>query len=530
MGAGQLGIGRQIRLAIRGAFGLVLVVGGVSVVLAWIIFASVEEGRQRGREVEAIDRIHGLVHHFVSDLHLVLWGVELPEHRPPKETLEEVKARLAAYEALEHAQGNAEARQELARLDALKTLLARLEMAALALLTTSARGGPPLPSNLAVANGLAHEISAVIDELHRVHETKFRLATDRTRRWMILISTLYAGSVVGGVLLLVVGDRFLTRKLVAPISRLAEAALHIAGGDLSRRVPIQSGDEVGQLSRAFNAMAGRLETHEAERVSFEAELERQVKQRTGQLQETTARLQATQSELVRSERIAVTGQIAAGVTHEIRTPLNSLAINLQLLRRDLSEAATPPPIADVLQGLASLEYEINRINGILEEFVNFARLPAPRFADVEIVSLVDEILTFLGPQAAGSGVGLERRPMTPEALVRADRDQIRQVLLNLSQNALQAMPDGGTLAVEVGADDGWVDVALADSGAGVPEARRELIFLPFISTRPGGLGLGLPIVRRIVDEHGGSVTCRDRPGGGTVFTVRLPSARSVAEG
>ncbi len=522
----RAGVGRQIKLAIGIGFSLVLLVGGISVLLAWTISKGVEQGRQQGLEVEAIDRIHSLIHHFVDDLHLTLHGGGTHGHRPPRAHLEGLEREVAAYEALERAQGGDEARKELARLDELKSLLARLEAASMGAVEASARGRPPTASELASLNELAHEqVSGLVQELHALHQKKFQRAIDRSQRRMLLISALYVAFAFGGGLLLLLGDRFLSRTLVLPITRLAEAALHIAGGDFSRRVPVRSGSEVGQLSQAFNVMAERLETHEADRRNFQAELERQVKERTRELEETAVRLHATQAELVRAERIAVTGQIAAGVTHEIRTPLNSLAINVQLLRRELSREAPPPSIGEILSTLATVEYEINRINRILEEFVKFARLPTPRFDQVEIGPLLEEILGLLGPQAAEAGVCIETPRTLPVASVRGDGDQLREVFLNLGQNALQAMPNGGTLGVEVGQDGDGVRIDVTDSGPGIPEAQRELIFLPFVSTKADGLGLGLPIVRRIVEEHGGSVSCQNRAGGGAAFVVRLPAGR-----
>ena len=483
-----------------------------------------EEGRQRSLEVQAIDRIHGTVQHFVGDLHMALQGGLAPDHHPPGVVIGELRTRIAAYEALERAQASAEAAQELARIGKLTSLLAELESISRAAIGAAARGRPPTPDELAVISRSAHEVSAVVEDLHALHEKKFQHATDATQRQMLLISALYVAFALGGGLLLLFGDRFLSRNLVLPITRLAEAAFHIASGDLSRRVPVGARDEIGQLAQAFNVMAERLEAHEAQRLTFEAELERQVKERTRELEETSARLQATQAQLIRSERIAVTGQIAAGVTHEIRTPLNSLAINVQLLRRDLSADATPPPLREILAALATVEYEITRINRILEEFVNFARLPTPRFERVEPVPLVQEILGLLGPQASAAGVSVDSRPAGSVPSVRGDQDQLRQVFLNLAQNALHAMPNGGVLGVELRQDGEWVEVAISDAGPGVSESERELIFLPFVSTKMDGLGLGLPIVRRIVEAHGGSVSCHDRAGGGAVFTVRLPLA------
>lgn len=524
---GRTGVGRRINLAIGIGFALVLVVGGMSVLLAWAISRGVEKGRQQGLEVEAIDRIHSIAYHFVGDLHLVLRGGRIPGHQPPEQLLEALKREIAAYEVLEHAQGGHESGEELERLDRLKSLLTRLEAASLKVSAASALTRPPAASELAVLNVLAHNMSDVIEELHVLHRKKFQRATDSSQQGMLLISALYVAFAVGGGLFLLLGDRFLSRTLVLPITRLAQAALQIAGGDLAQRVPVRSGDEVGQLSRAFNLMAERLETHEAERQNFEAELGRQVKERTRELEETAARLQATQVQLIRSERIAVTGQIAAGVTHEIRTPLNSLAINVQLLRRDLSGQAAGASLREAPGTLAMVEYEITRINRILEEFVKFARLRAPHFEPVEVGALLQEILGLLGPEAAEAGVRLEARELSPPAVVRGDSDQLREVFLNLGQNALQAMPNGGALGVEVARDAGCVQIAVTDCGPGIQEAERETIFLPFVSSKADGLGLGLPIVKRIVEEHGGSVSCQNRADGGAVFVVRLPAVAAT---
>lgn len=532
MGQAPAGISRQISRAVRFAFGLVLVVGGVSVLLAWTISASVEQVREQSREVEAVDRIHVLIYHFVADLHLLLETGQVRDHQSPEEILDDITWRVAAYEARERAQGNAESGQELARLERLHTLLARLGTATRAEIETSRRGARPSPSALATINGLAHdEASRIMDELHAIHLRKFHGGAARTKRRMLLISALYVLFAAGGGVFLFVADRFLSRRLVVPIARLGEAALRIARRDLSGRVPVRSSDEVGQLSEAFNLMAERLEAHEAERLTFETELERQVKERTRDLEATTTRLHVTQAQLIRAERIAVTGQIAAGVTHEIRTPLNSLAINVQLLRRELSSENGPAPFRrDVLEALVALEYEITRINRILEEFVNFARLPRPSFEPVEAVALIHEILGLLGPQAVRTAVRVEGPSRTAIVTVRGDPDQLRQVFLNLAQNALHAMAGGGVLSVEASRDGEWVEIVVADSGPGVPAAERETIFLPFVSTKADGLGLGLPIVRRIVEAHGGTVGCRERTGGGAVFVVRLPAGRADHEG
>jgi signal transduction histidine kinase len=410
------------------------------------------------------------------------------------------------------------------RLKDLKVVLGRLEAASTEAMAAAARGQALDLPELARLNELAHEVSRVTQDLHTLHRKKFQRAIDESQRRMRLISALYVAFAIGGGLLILLGNRLVSRTLVLPIVQLAQATLHIAGGDLSRRVPVRSGDEVGQLSRTFNLMAERLEAHEAERLNFQAELGRQVKERTRELEETAARLRTTQVELVRAERIAVTGQLAAGVTHEIRTPLNSLAINVQLLRRELAGRTPVPALQEALGTLRMVEYEVTRINRILDDFVKFARLPTPRFEPVPVAPLLEEVLSLLRAQADGLGVRIEGLSAADVGAVWGDRDQLREVFLNLGQNALQAMPNGGVLGLEIDQDGPWVAITVTDTGPGIPESERERIFLPFVSTKADGLGLGLAIVKRIAEEHGGSVACRNRAEGGARFTVRLPLA------
>ena len=516
-------IGRRLNLAVCAAFMLVLLVGGISVLLAAAISRSVEEGTERGLEAEAVDRIHRLAHGFVADLHLAVQGgraVLGPSHGL---TLEDLTREIAAYERAERAQDGDEARLELVGLDRLKSVLARLESVSRAIVA-AVTGGQPWPlAELEGLNALGWEVSSVIDELHDQHRRKFQRTIDASQQRMRLITLFYGAFAASGGLLLLLGNRFISRVLVVPITELAQAALHIARGDLSKRVTVRRGDEVGQLAQTFNLMAVRLEAHEADRLSFEAHLEQLVKERTRTLEETTARLQATQADLLRAERIAVTGQIGAHVTHRIRTPLNSLAIHVQLLRRELAEDHGPEALDQALDTLATVEYEVTRINAVLDEFVRFARLPTPQCARVELGPLLHEILRLLEPQAAVAGVRVETPQGALTAEISGDRDQLREVFLNLGQNALQAMPDGGVIGLELVRTEEWVEVAVTDHGVGIPEAEQEAVFLPFVTTKPDGLGLGLAIVKRIVEEHGGRVFCRDGVGGGAVFTVRLPT-------
>jgi signal transduction histidine kinase len=521
-------IGRRIKVAVGVAFTLVLLVGGISVLLASAISRSVEEGTHRHLEAKAIDRIHLLAHGLVADLHLLVHGGRAFPERPHRHVLEDLNDEIAVYE-VEHAPDSGEAHLELVGLDNLKSVLAGLESLSTTIVTALERGQPSTLGELERLNELGREVSRAIDDLHEQDRRKLQWVIGASQQRMRWISTLYLAFTAAGGLFLLLGNRFISRALVMPISELAHAASSIARGDFSTRVSVRRGDEVGQLAESFNLMTDRLEANEAKRIAFEAQLEHIVKDRTRNLEETTAKLRATQAQLLRSERIAVTGQIAADVTHRIRTPLNSLAIHVQLLRRELAGGGAPAAVDAPRDTLAAVEYEVGRINGILEEFIHFARLPAPRFTRIELGSLLNETERLLEPQAVKAGVRIETPEVSIVATVQGDRDQLLEVFLNLGQNALLAMPNGGVISMKLDRAEEWLEVAVADRGPGVPEAEQETIFLPFVTTRADSLGLGLAIVRRIVEGHGGRVFCRNRADGGAVFTVQLPIADMETE-
>lgn len=223
----------------------------------------------------------------------------------------------------------------------------------------------------------------------------------------------------------------------------------------------------------------------------------------------------------REEHLAFLGALAAGLAHEIRNPLSTLSVNLQLLREDWEQPVTEKEQRSYRK-IQTLLRETKRLEQIVSDFLRFAAGHDLRRETVGLPSLLDEQLEFIGPAAARAGIRIHREVDPALPAVQADAGLLRQALLNLLLNAQQAMPRGGDLTVRARRESENVFVEISDTGVGIPEEIRERIFNVYFSTKPGGTGLGLPTAKRIVEEHGGSITVESAPGRGTTFRVRLP--------
>jgi two-component system sensor histidine kinase PilS (NtrC family) len=240
-------------------------------------------------------------------------------------------------------------------------------------------------------------------------------------------------------------------------------------------------------------------------------------------------------ELRRSERLAAVGQLSASMAHEIRNPLAAISGSIQVLRR-AGEGARGAEESRRLMDIVLRETD--RLNRILTEFLEYARPGPLRLEALPLAEAVAEVLAiFDASRPPGVEVSVE---LQPGLHLRADPGQLRQLLWNLLLNAAQAMPGGGVVALGARAspppqdgparrrnereEGGWVEIAVRDGGVGIPAEAQDRIFDPFFTTKPGGTGLGLATVHRIVEEHGGSIRVQSAEGKGTTFHLRLPRA------
>jgi two-component system sensor histidine kinase HydH len=235
------------------------------------------------------------------------------------------------------------------------------------------------------------------------------------------------------------------------------------------------------------------------------------------IQKTTADLKKTEAQLIRSEKLAALGQLAAGIAHEIRNPLTSINILIHSLRQNISSGESRS------EDFKVIEEEIHRINEIVDQFLRFAKPAPPHLERTEVTSIFEEILQLLRPQMEKLRISVEK-DFRSVPLITIDNEQMKQVILNLLMNSIQAMPEGGQFRLEgeVSKDGQWVELSIRDSGVGIPPEDMDKLFDPFFSTKEGGIGLGLSIAHRIIDQHHGKIEVTSNPNEGTIFTVYLP--------
>ena len=235
------------------------------------------------------------------------------------------------------------------------------------------------------------------------------------------------------------------------------------------------------------------------------------------IQKTTADLRKTEAQLIRSDKLAALGQLAAGIAHEIRNPLTSINILIHSMTEDLPSGDSHK------EDLKVIEEEINRINEIVDQFLRFAK-PAPPFLEkADVLSVFEETLQLLRPQIEKQQIVIQKG-FQALPIIQMDREQMKQAILNLLLNAIQAMPGGGhlTLRGQNSKDGQWIHILIKDSGVGIPDEDMNRLFDPFFSTKEQGIGLGLSIAHRIIDQHHGKIEVESTPGEGTLFTVWLP--------
>jgi signal transduction histidine kinase len=243
---------------------------------------------------------------------------------------------------------------------------------------------------------------------------------------------------------------------------------------------------------------------------------KKVEETARKLSDVYAQLQASFEQLRRADRLSALGELSAGLAHEIRNPLGSIEGAMQILRRPELPMETRQEFGDLGQK------EVNRLKGLLTNFLDFARPQAPRRSPTEPLQLLESVGRLAAETAKMSGVQVRIESADGVPAIALDPEQMKQVLLNLVINAIQAMPAGGEVVLRTVSKTDKVILEVQDEGTGIPPEDLERVFNPFVTARPGGTGLGLSIAYQIVSQHEGHIAALRNPGRGMTFRVTLP--------
>ncbi|SIO65861.1 two-component system, NtrC family, sensor histidine kinase HydH [Singulisphaera sp. GP187] len=226
--------------------------------------------------------------------------------------------------------------------------------------------------------------------------------------------------------------------------------------------------------------------------------------------------------VLRAESLAEVGEIAAGMAHELRNPLTAIKMLVQMNREETEAQGLPA------EDLQVIEQEILRMEARLNVFIDFARPPKPERRRVNLAAVVDQTLALVGGRARKQRVTVKFTPPSTPVEVEADGEQVRQLLVNLALNALDVMPRGGILEIDLRPPaNEIVELAVLDTGPGIPPRHLSRLYEPFFTSKEMGLGLGLVVSQRIAQDHGGELRATNRPQGGACFVLRLPATPSV---
>jgi len=230
-------------------------------------------------------------------------------------------------------------------------------------------------------------------------------------------------------------------------------------------------------------------------------------------------VEQSQIQLAESEKLAATGRLAATLAHEINNPLQAISNSMQLM---LNFELDPDERRECVQLAAA---EVERLAGIVSRTLDFARRPQAEMKPARLNEIIDKVLALTGKYFQHRHIALERELGPDLPPIRANPDELAQVFLNLVLNAVDAMPESGTLRVTTGSGgDGFLTAEFGDTGCGIPPENLERIFEPFFTTKSDGTGLGLSVSASVVGRHGGRITVQSQINRGTIFTVRLPAA------
>jgi signal transduction histidine kinase len=279
---------------------------------------------------------------------------------------------------------------------------------------------------------------------------------------------------------------------VKPVRRLATATTRIAKGEWETTLPIDSRDEVGELTDSFNKMSVALMQKRAE-------------------------LETTYRELARRERMAEIGNFSMMIAHELKNPLGIIKGSIDIIAKEGVKSKVRKTMIEYIQD------EVRRLNRLVEDFLSFARPKPAHKSMININQVVNKMVTMVPLQEFNEKEIALQVQLAPDVRdVNVDEHQVYQALLNVFTNAVQAIPERGDIIISTANQKGGVVIEVTDSGIGISDEEKEKVFEPFFTKKQRGTGLGLAVVKKIMDNHNGEIRINDRQGGGTVFSLWLP--------
>jgi signal transduction histidine kinase len=300
------------------------------------------------------------------------------------------------------------------------------------------------------------------------------------------------GVASAGILFAILISLWVAARVSRPVEQLAQAAQDVAAGDWEVQVPVASRDEVGLLAESFNRM--------------------------------TRELVSQRERLVQSERVAAWRELARRLAHELKNPIFPLQLTVENMIR--AKQVSPEMFEEVFaEGSAALTEEIANLKAVIGRFSDFSKLPKPQVSDLDLRDVLNRVIRLYQPTLEQREHPIRVVAKLPESPlpVSVDAELMHRAISNLVLNAMDAMPEGGTLSITAARSGGNVRTTVADTGLGMTAEECERLFTPYYTTKQAGTGLGLAIVQSVIADHHGAIVVESHPGSGTAFVIDLPA-------
>jgi two-component system NtrC family sensor kinase len=346
-----------------------------------------------------------------------------------------------------------------------------------------------------------------------------RISDKQIKYSYVMILTVVGVTMLFGIVLTI----FIPKMITKPIQSLFNAAESVAGGDYSVRLrDVKTSSEIDTLVRAFNNMIDNIERNNRELQKKNEEIMKllETTRRFNELLESeiaqaTREVEEKHWELMKAEKLAAIGELATGVAHEVRNPLSGIGLALELMKDETENEEHKQTIRDILN-------EISRLERIVKGLFQLGHPKSIQLIECTPNDIVERALNLVSMKAKEKGITI-KKDLACRNTFYVDHEQIEQVVLNLLINGIEATGRSGEVLVETRSRNGSIEIAVSDTGCGVPDDEMEKILQPFYSTKETGTGLGLAISSRIVEAHKGKLHISSRVGEGSTFVVEIPA-------